>query len=189
MIRVIGIDEVGRGSWAGPLLIVAAQARLNLPVGLKDSKLLSRNQRTRLFDQIKTTCQIGEGWVSSTEVDERGLTLAMRLGVKRALAKLQAQPDSKIIIDGHINYCPREYINVEAVVDADVFHPIVSAASIYAKVLRDQHMYDQAKLFPNYGFDQHVGYGTQLHLERLKQFGPCVIHRLSYKPIKALTYD
>jgi ribonuclease HII len=180
---LIGIDEVGRGSWAGPLLVVAARANSVLPIGLKDSKLLSRNQREELFNLIQMHCQLGEGWVQPEEIDEGGLTKAMQLGVNRALIALGAQADDEIIMDGNINYCGRDFVNVRTVIAADALHPIVSAASIYAKVLRDRHMIRLAKLYPKYGFDHHVGYGTELHQLMLKVYGPTQIHRKSYKPI------
>jgi len=186
MAGVIGIDEVGRGCWAGPLLVVAARATADLPAGLKDSKLLSKKQRNELFDRIKDSCKLGEGWVQSEEIDELGLTQAMKLGVSRALIMLGADFDDKIVIDGNINYCPDEFMNVQIVIKADRSHPIVSAASIYAKVLRDQHMTRLSQIYPRYEFDKHVGYGTHLHELMLRVYGPCQIHRKSFKPVKAL---
>jgi len=186
MAGVIGVDEVGRGSWAGPLLVVAAIAKGALPDGLRDSKLLSKKRRDELFDQIKTSCQLGEGWVQPEEIDKYGLTRAMRLGVSRALIMLSADFKDQIIIDGHINYCPKDFINSQAVIKADDLHPIVSAASIYAKVLRDAHMSRLAQLYPAYGFDKHVGYGTHLHELMLRVHGPTRIHRRSFKPVAKL---
>lgn len=186
MDSIIGIDEVGRGSWAGPLLVVAASAQYTLPDGLKDSKLLSKKPREELFEMIVQSCQLGEGWVQSEEIDEYGLAQAMRLGVSRALLMLGAELKSKIIIDGNINYCPSEYTNSQAIINADESHPIVSAASVYAKVLRDRHMSRLAQIYPIYEFDKHVGYGTELHALLLKVHGPCKIHRQSYKPVAQL---
>lgn len=185
MKRVIGIDEVGRGCWAGPLLVVAARQKGTLPVGLADSKKLSKTQREALFEAIVRSCDIGEGWVEPTEIDEHGLTEAMRLAVARALAVLGAAPSEQIIMDGTYNYCAPEFTQVECVAKADDLHPIVSAASIYAKVRRDQFMTEQAELHPNYGFEKHVGYGTAFHIEALKTLGICELHRRSYKPVQA----
>lgn len=182
---MIGIDEVGRGAWAGPLLVVAARANARLPKGLADSKILSKKKREHMFDLLKETCNLGEGWVESFEVDKLGLTGAMELAVERALAALKARCDDEIIMDGHINYCPDEFTNVACIIKADAKHPIVSAASIYAKVLRDRKMTKLAVKYPQYGFENHVGYGTREHIEGLKTNGVSVIHRLSYKPIKA----
>lgn len=183
---VIGIDEVGRGSWAGPLLVVAAMATRNLPEGLKDSKLLNKKQREDLIEDIELSCKLGEGWVQPEEIDQLGLTEATKLAVSRALIMVSPSPDTAIIMDGNINYCPPEFINVQTVVKADQTSPIVSAASIYAKVLRDRHMQRLAQVYPKYGFEEHVGYGTSLHKLMLKVYGPCQIHRRSYKPIAEL---
>ena len=183
---MFGIDEVGRGAWAGPLLIVGAKVKTSLPLGLADSKVLSKKQREALFGQLKQSCSFGEGWVSPGEIDSQGLTKAMQLGVARALKNLNADFNAEIIMDGTINYCPAEYLNVKCIARADATHPIVSAASIYAKVLRDLKMTELALEYPVYGFDKHVGYGTKQHTEALKKFGVSKIHRLSYKPVKEI---
>lgn len=181
---MIGIDEVGRGCWAGPLLVVAARATSELPAGLADSKVLSKKKREALFILLPEACVFGEGWVEPTEIDRLGLTEAMKLGVARALDNLNASADDEIIMDGLINYCSPEYLQVQCIAKADASHPIVSAASIYAKVLRDQTMSELSELHPNYGFDKHVGYGTKAHLQALEQFGITPQHRLSYKPVQ-----
>lgn len=182
-MSIIGVDEVGRGCWAGPLLVVAAQSVYELPEGLKDSKLLSRMKREALIKQITFACKLGEGWVQPEEIDELGLSNAMRLAVSRALIDVGSSLTTEIVIDGNINYCPGEYTNSRAVVDADATHPIVSAASIYAKVTRDAHMARLAQFYPEYGFDKHVGYGTKLHKDMLAKHGVSKIHRKSYKPV------
>ena len=185
MSEIIGIDEVGRGCWAGPLLVVAARQVGALPTAIADSKVLSKKKRELLFYDIEIACDIGEGWVTPVEVDMLGLTEAMRLAVQRALEALNARQDEVIIMDGNINYCAPEFLNSEAVIDADATHPIVSAASIYAKVLRDRYMCEQALLFPGYDFDKHVGYGTAAHSTALKELGVCDLHRRSFKPVRA----
>lgn len=184
-MSIVGIDEVGRGCWAGPLLVVAARAKNDLPAGLADSKLLTKTKRNGLLEAIKATCDLGEGWVQPEEIDELGLTRAMRLGVTRALMSLGVLTDEPIIMDGLINYCPNEFIKVSTVAKADQIHPIVSAASIYAKVIRDDHMTRIAKFHPFYGFEKHVGYGTALHQNALKVHGVSKLHRKSFKPVKA----
>lgn len=181
---MIGIDEVGRGCWAGPLLVVAARVKTQLPVGLADSKVLSKKRREALFIELQAACEFGEGWVEPQEVDQLGLTAAMRLGVARAIANLDANFDEDIIMDGAINYCAPEFTTVQCVIKADALHPIVSAASIYAKVLRDQKMTELGRQHPDYGFDRHVGYGTAAHLMALQQFGITPLHRVSYKPVQ-----
>ncbi|MEO5627820.1 MAG: ribonuclease HII [Candidatus Saccharimonadales bacterium] len=183
---MIGIDEVGRGCWAGPLLVVAARQVGELSPLLADSKVLSKKKRQALMHPIEQTCQLGEGWVEPAEIDALGLTAAMRLAVKRALQALDAQPNEPIIMDGNFNYCPAQYLSVACVVDADADYPIVSAASIYAKVKRDQFMTDLAVTTPGYGFEKHVGYGTKAHIDALKKLGVSSNHRKSYKPIQAL---
>jgi ribonuclease HII len=182
MIQV-GIDEVGRGCWAGPL--VAGAVILNAPIaGLTDSKLLSKKQRQALDIDIRLQAQaIGLGWVEAAEVDKLGLTKAQSLAMTRALDQIEA-PYDEIIIDGHINYLSGNPL-ARAVIKADLTIPAVSAASIIAKVARDAYMVKMAEDYPDYAFDKHVGYGTKLHLERIKDHGLCRLHRLSFKPIQS----
>lgn len=184
-LQQIGIDEVGRGCWAGPLLVVAARAKAQLPEGLADSKLLSKARRESLLQAIAETCDVGEGWVQPEEIDEVGLAAAMKLGVSRALLALGADFSDEIIMDGSVNYCPDDFISVRTVIKADQTHPIVSAASIHAKVTRDAHMVRAAKFYPFYGFERHVGYGTAIHEAALKVHGISQIHRKSFKPVQA----
>lgn len=181
---MIGIDEVGRGCWAGPLLVVAARQIDELPNDVRDSKEINSRQRQYLYNQIKQSCNFGEGWVQPEEIDKQGLTAAMKIGVSRALLNLGALFDDEIIMDGHINYCPTEFVKAQTIVGADKRYPVVSAASIYAKVLRDEHMTRLARFYPYYGFERHFGYGTQLHQSALKVHGICTIHRRSFSPIK-----
>jgi ribonuclease HII len=108
----------------------------------------------------------------------------MRVGVKRALTAIKAESQDVIVIDGHINYCPKRFTNVQCVIKADSIHPIVSAASVYAKVRRDSFMYKIAKKYPEYHFEKHVGYGTKQHKEALATFGPTPLHRVSFRPIQ-----
>ncbi len=182
---MIGIDEVGRGCWAGPLLVVAARQVSALPDGLRDSKALSKTRRESLYDDIQTSCELGEGWVQPEEIDEHGLATAMKIGVSRALMQLGALFEEEIVMDGNVNYCPEDFTNISTVIKADSLHPIVSAASIYAKVTRDKYMARIAQFHPFYGFEQHVGYGTELHRSALKIHGPSAVHRKSYKPVQA----
>lgn len=174
---------MGRGSWAGPLLVVAARQAGELPEGLKDSKQMTKRKRLAIFQPLTFNFRFGEGWVQPEEIDEHGLAQAMRLGVSRALIGVGADFEAEIIIDGNINYCPAEFTGAKAVINADSLHPIVSAASIYAKVLRDEHMARLAQFYPEYGFDKHVGYGTKLHSDMLAKHGVSKIHRRSYKPV------
>lgn len=186
---MIGIDEVGRGCWAGPLLVVAARQVGDLNPALADSKILSKKKRENLYFDIILSFELGEGWVTSVEIDKLGLTKAMRLGVERALLDLKAQAEEVIIIDGNINYCPASFVNVQTVIDADATQPIVSAASIYAKVRRDKYMTDLSEVYAKYQFAKHVGYGTRLHRDLLELHGVSDLHRLSYKPVQAICYQ
>jgi len=183
---IIGIDEVGRGCWAGPLLVVAARQVAELPEGLRDSKLLTKGQREMFIEGIKQACDLGEGWVVPIEIDQFGLTKAMQLATARALKNLDARTNEKIIFDGNINYCEPKYVMASPVINADEIFPIVSAASIFAKVTRDNYMSELPARYEIYEFDRHVGYGTKRHIELLKLYGVSDIHRKSFKPVKAM---
>jgi len=183
--KIIGIDEVGRGCLAGPLLVVAARQKSKLPKDIKDSKKLTRGQRETIYQLLTASCQFGEGWVTPAEINRLGLTGATRLGVKRALKALSAGADNEILIDGHINYCPSHYKSVKTIIGGDDLIPIISAASIYAKVRRDAYMKNASRKYAGYGFDKHVGYGTKLHLAAIAELGVLdSFHRLNYAPIK-----
>ena len=179
----VGIDEVGRGCWAGPLVVGAVVLRHPIQ-GLKDSKKLSRKRREVLSDLILQNADFGLGWVTPSEIDQLGLTAATALACERAVAELNTDY-GQIVIDGSINYLP-DNPKAACVVGADATVPEVSAASIIAKVARDNYMAEQALLYPEHGFEKHVGYGTKQHMEALKLIGVTPLHRISYKPIQAL---
>jgi ribonuclease HII len=182
---LVGIDEVGRGCWAGPV-VAGAVILLDDIDGLRDSKQLSTRQRGHLATQIHNKARaVGLGWVANDVVDAIGLTAAVRLAMERALQSIII-PFDTVIIDGNYNFLAHltEY-KTKPLVRADATIPVVSAASIVAKVARDAYMVDQARLYPEYGFEQHVGYGTKRHHEALQHYGPCKIHRRSYKPVLA----
>ena len=178
----VGIDEVGRGCWAGPLVAGAVILTSDVP-GLNDSKKLSKKRRDDLDLLIRENAVVGLGWVTSLEVDALGLTEAVRLAMQRAIDELEAEYD-EVIIDGDYNYLP-QVPRSRAVIKADGAIPAVSAASIVAKVARDNFMEQLEEKYNQWEFAKHVGYGTAAHIAALKEFGVSDIHRLSYKPIKA----
>jgi ribonuclease HII len=186
----VGVDEVGRGCWAGPLVAGAVALpdgfKITDPnVVLRDSKKMSKKQREATAEYIREhTPNIGLGWVTPKEVDTIGVTAAVKLAMERAVAELTVQYDI-LIIDGNINYFAADP-RACAVVKADDSVLSVSAASIVAKVARDNYMAALGKQYEGYGFERHVGYGTAAHITALKLLGVSDIHRVSYKPIKQL---
>lgn len=179
---IVGIDEVGRGCLAGPL--VAGAVVLERPVrGLRDSKKLTRLQREALDVKIRAKAlAIGLGWVPPRELDAVGLTQAVRLAMERAIAAIGV-PYERIVIDGNYNFLAG-FPQSETLIGADDLVPEVSAASIVAKVARDHFMYDAAMQYPGYGFDTHVGYGTVAHITALQTQGICELHRRSFRPVQ-----
>lgn len=181
---IVGIDEVGRGCWAGPLVVGAVI--LDGPIdGIADSKILAKGKRAQLAKIINSEAlDTGLGWVWPGEIDQQGLTRSTKLAINRALQEIN-NPYDQIILDGKFNFLP-DNSKCRTLVGADKTVPAVSAASIIAKVARDEYMEKQSEVFPDYGFDRHVGYGTKLHLKNLIKHGPCHLHRLSYKPLKSV---
>jgi len=183
---IVGIDEVGRGCWAGPLVAGAVLlAEPNLIVGLKDSKKLSKKQRERLDAAIRVEAvAYGLGWVTPQEIDDIGLTAAVRLAMERAVACITV-PYEQIIIDGDLNFLA-DNPKTSTLIGGDNLVPSISAASIVAKVARDRFMADIDTTYPGYGFGKHVGYGTAAHSAALQVLGVTDIHRKSFKPVRAL---
>lgn len=180
---MVGVDEVGRGCLAGPLLVVAARAKSELPAGLKDSKLLTREQREDFYKILIKVCDCGEGWVSAAEINKFGLGHCLRLGVHRAIANLNVKIDEEIIMDGICNYIPKKFINRRCEAKADNNYEVVSAASIIAKVTRDNYMRRLAQKHPRYSFEHHVGYGTPEHLRAIETYGALKhVHRTIFAP-------
>jgi len=181
---VVGIDEVGRGSWAGPLVVGAVILKRPV-IGLKDSKLLTRIQRER-FDEIirRKAFAIGLGWVQPSEIDALGLTASIRTAIRLALRQIRYEFDT-IVIDGSFNFLADD-LRARAIPKADAQIPAVSAASVIAKVARDRFMREIASQYPHYGFETHVGYGTAAHVAALQLHGACVLHRRSYRPVRAV---
>lgn len=185
MIMILGIDEVGRGVWAGPLVVGAVVLGDAKIAGLTDSKALTAKRRQQLHDLIiDQAAAVSLGWVSAEEIDEIGLSAALKLATRRAVRPLKASYH-EIIIDGTSNFLtgtPLEsYVTV--LKKADMLIPSVSAASIVAKVSRDRYMQSQDELFPGYGFSNHVGYGTAAHRQAIADLGVSPLHRLSIAPL------
>lgn len=179
-IRVIcGVDEAGRGPLAGPVCAAAVilPPYLEIP-GLTDSKKLTDKKRRELFPIIQEQAiAYGIGLASEQEIDERNILNATFLAMQRALDQLNVRPDLALI-DGN-----RETdfgLPVKTVVKGDSLSANIAAASVLAKVTRDDIMLEQAKLYPEYGFDVHKGYGTKAHYAALREYGHCAIHRLSF---------
>ena len=188
---ILGIDEVGRGPWAGPLVIGA----VILPKGdqfwkdeLTDSKKLSAKKRERLAEFIlEESPATALGWVSAKELDATGFSDGLKLATRRAVRQIREQhvPFTEIIIDGNINFLAGTPLEkyVTTLKKADLLIKEVSAASIIAKVARDDYMKEIAEIYPEYGFENHVGYGTALHRATLEAYGPTPEHRAGVKPV------
>lgn len=192
---ILGIDEVGRGPWAGPLVMGACilhdTPREEWQDRLTDSKNLTARQREQLEPLILAeAAAYGLGWVSAEELDKVGLSTALRLACRRAVEAVQktSVPFHEIIIDGTVNFLAQTTLGsyVTTLKKADLLVKEVSAAAIIAKVARDRYMVELAKKYPGYGFESHVGYGTKLHREALAALGPCAEHRKSFRPVAQL---
>lgn len=183
---ILGIDEVGRGSWAGPLVVGAVVLGGANIEGLTDSKKLTKKQREKLDIEIRQKATgFGLGWVEAGEIDEIGLSKALVLATKRAVEQIKT-PYHEIIIDGTVNFLKDTSKGqfVTTMKKADLLIPSVSAASIVAKVARDNFMAKQDEKHPGYRFEKHVGYGTAAHSAAIDKLGVTLLHRLSFAPLK-----
>ena len=181
---ICGIDEAGRGPWAGPVTAGAVILDPNRPIlGLTDSKKLSEKKRLALEPLIKENALAwGLGWASPEEIDELNIRQANHLAMRRAVEAMGCVPTS-IIIDG--NDVPADLpCPARAIIKGDLTEPAISAASILAKTARDKLMTELDAAHPGYGFAAHKGYGTKAHAEALTRLGPCPVHRMSFKPVK-----
>ena len=185
---IAGADEVGRGPLCGP--VTAAAVVLdpgNLPDGLKDSKKLTEKKRLILNDAILATADCSIAHVSVEEIDQINILNAAMLAMERAVAGLTIAPDH-ILIDG--NRIPKGLAQpAEAIVKGDARSMSIAAASIIAKVARDQIMADLAVEFPGYGWEKNAGYGTKQHMEALTRLGVTPHHRRSFKPVHNILYQ
>ncbi len=178
---VVGIDEVGRGAWAGPLMVGAAILPLDRRVnGVRDSKMLTEAGRELLFDRVASWCVAwAVGGASQEECDELGMAAAQRLAAQRAIEGLGVQPDAAVV-DGNWDFVSPHVAHVERRVKADATCLSVAAASILAKVTRDRIMREQAEHYPNWSFDSNKGYPCPQHKAALQGYGPSAIHRRSW---------
>lgn len=189
---ILGIDEVGRGPWAGPLVVGAVILGGAEIEGLDDSKKLTKKRREALDEVIREQAAAWAlGWVSAGELDEVGMSEALRLATRRAVKQIQSQCKEKnlafdeIIVDGTVNFLAdtalEQYVTVMA--KADGLIPSVSAASIIAKVARDQFVAEQDVIYPGYGFASNAGYGVAKHRAAIERLGVTPLHRLSFAPL------
>jgi len=180
---VAGVDEVGRGCWAGPVVAGAVILPLRLKFsGLTDSKLLTHARRVELARLIKRhALAVGIGWVHSEDIDEHGLTWAVRQSGLRALADMACKYDA-VLLDGNHNYL-KEHCYAETIIKGDQKSFSIAAASIVAKVARDQYMALQHQLYPDYDFAGNKGYGTPRHAAAVRvSLSP--LHRRLFKPVQ-----
>lgn len=185
--KVAGVDEAGRGPLAGPVVAAAVLIDKNFVVDkekwslLNDSKKISPKKREILFKIIKNNCQaVSIGIVSNQIIDKLNILQASFLAMKKAVENLQTKPDY-CLIDGKLAIPDFNY-NQKAIIGGDAKVFCIAAASIIAKVSRDYIMEKYDLKYPQYDFKKHKAYGTKLHLDKIKEFGPCPIHRLSFAP-------
>lgn len=191
---IIGIDEVGRGPLAGPVAVGACvisvlnNERLieeGFFTSIKDSKKLSEKKRGEWLDKMNELKAKGDldyrvAFVSNKIIDEKGLVYSIRFALRETLEKLKINPlNSMILLDGGLK-APEEFIFQQTIIKGDEKEPIISLASITAKVARDRMMIEYSKQFPQYGFEIHKGYGTLLHRQNIKKFGLSELHRKSF---------
>lgn len=182
---ICGVDEAGRGPLAGPVFAAAVILDPDRPIsGLRDSKKLNEARRDALAEQIKANALAWSiAQCSEIEIDQLNILQASMLAMRRAVEGLKIVP-TLALIDG--NRCPVMAIRSEAIIKGDDTVPAISAASILAKTARDAALRDLHKQYPEYGFDQHKGYPTELHLACLQRHGVSPVHRKSYAPVRAL---
>ena len=185
---VVGVDEVGRGAWAGPLMVGAAVLPRGRRVyGVRDSKKLPEDRREALFDRVAGWCRSwAVGAATQAECDDLGMADAQRLAARRALAGLGLAPDL-VLIDGNWDFAGTG--NVSRIVRGDARCLSIAAASILAKVTRDRQMRALAPAYPNYEFQDNKGYPCWRHKMALQAYGPCAIHRRSWVFMDALSWD
>jgi ribonuclease HII len=185
--HVVGVDEVGRGAWAGPISVGVAMVPPDRRIyKIRDSKMLTEDEREALFDRIASWCLAwAVGHASHVECDELGMSDAQRLAAERALGQLDVEPD-RVLLDGNWDFVGRG--TTRKIVRGDRTSLSISAASILAKVTRDRIMRREAEHFPFYGFDGNKGYPGPRHKAALQHWGPSAIHRRSWAFMDALPW-
>ncbi len=196
---IVGIDEVGRGPIAGPVALCAFLCAITnydllikngiqeTKTKLKDSKKLSKIQREKWFDYLKKekqngNCDFAVSYVSPENIDKFGIVKSIQKALDSSLEKLNANSqllNAQIYLDGGLK-APTEFVNQETIIKGDELHPVISCASIVAKVSRDKVMANYAKEYPDYGFEKHSGYGTKAHYDAIKKHGLIPLHRKSF---------
>ena len=193
MNHVIGIDEAGRGPLAGPVSVGAVKVSTHFNKkffkGIRDSKQLSEVDRELWFGLLKEAKKKGQAdfavtLISEKTIDKHGIAYAIRQGIKRCLEKVEGHPNDQVFLDGGIK-APIEFIHQKTVIKGDEKIPVISLASIAAKVTRDRYMKTLGKKHPEYGFEVHKGYGTLMHRQKIRTYGPSDAHRRSF--LKKLT--
>lgn len=182
---IVGLDEVGRGAWAGPLVAAAVIMPLRPRVyGVRDSKVLSAKRREKLDKLIRDRAMSWAiGVVSNDEIDRFGIAQANVMAMQRAVAALTVAPEFILIDAFKVVGLPARF---KAIAHGDAMVYSIAAASIVAKVARDQMMVELHEQFPHYGFAEHKGYGTEMHTTALQRHGTCPLHRRSFQPMKSM---
>ncbi|MDG2413498.1 MAG: ribonuclease HII [Hyphomicrobiales bacterium] len=181
---IAGIDEAGRGPWAGPVVSAAVILNeKNIPDGLNDSKKLSEKKRLSLYSSIYNFHFVGVGISSIEEIDSMNVLQATFLSMKRAVEDLNPQPEY-ILVDGNLD--PGLNFKTKCIIKGDSISISIAAASVIAKVTRDNLMLKLDKEFPNYNWKKNKGYGTAEHRNALELHGPCKYHRKSFSPINKM---
>ena len=189
---IVGIDEVGRGSWAGP--VVAGACLLNhnmsLPKNLNDSKKLSRKVRREVFEELKQIVFFGIGESSNKEIDNCGIQKATFRAMERAYInlrkKINKEKISTLLVDGNQNpgFQNTFGAGMKLIIRGDSLSPSIAAASIIAKCTRDLYMLEMDSVYEGYGFGSNMGYGTKIHKNKLFTSGPTQLHRMTFSPMK-----
>lgn len=187
LLRVAGVDEAGRGCWAGPVtaaavILPASEGIQNALVGVRDSKKLTAKQREQLLSVIQEkSLYWGVGWATNVEIDAIGIVPATRLAMVRAITGSMPAPQA-LLIDAIS--LPDLEIPQQSMNFGDSISLSIAAASICAKVFRDRWMAQAGQMYSSYGFAQHKGYGTRQHRQALNRLGACPIHRMSFRPLR-----